>query len=239
MTYTKFTNKVFTEMVEGIPRRDPKEGQQNEGIVTCISSFVTLISSVFEKSVADYNLPTEKKLILAESFPTDLIWRINQGKEEFTADSKKVITIVTYTANERPGQVSSHSPFTNDGVRNLKPRLIDILPDPKYDGYSIARIGLNIEADVKFQVWGTEDKGIRERAILLRTIIRDNTWFLKHKGLREIVWTGSDEAPMWERENVVKHRCEHYRIQFTEIQMLKEKNVEQVLLSAGLAINET
>lgn len=239
MAYTKLSQKVFVEITENIPKINSNELQINEGIITSMSSFIALISNIFQKSPADYNLPTDKQLILAESFPTELVWRINKGFEQFTPDSKKQLTIITYTANEIPGQVSSHSPFANDGVRNIKPRLIDIIPDPKYDGYSIARVGLNIEADVKFQVWGTEDKGVRERAILLRTIIRDNTWFLKHKGLREIVWKGSDETPMWEKDNVVKHRCETYRIQFTDIQLLKEKNIEQVLISAGLIQIET
>ena len=237
MSYTKLSQKVFAEFVETIPKINEKERQLNEGIINNISSFITLISDIFNKSITDYNLPEDKKLILAESFPTELIWRINKGKEEYTQDTKKQLTIVTYTANEKPGQISSHSPMSNDGVRNIKPRLIDVIPDPKYTGYSIARIGQLLEADVKFQVWGTEDRGIRDRAILLRTIIKDNAWFLKHKGLREIVWIGSDEIPMWERESVVKHRCEHYRIQFTEVQMLKEKNIEQVLLSAGLIQN--
>jgi hypothetical protein len=239
MTYTRLSQKVFAEMLENVPRVQPGEIMVNEGVISSMSSFISLISTILEKSVKDYNLPETNKLILAESFPTELLFRVNKGLEEFTADSKKQLTIVTYTANEQPGQVGSHSPFANDGVRNIKPRLIDILPDPKYDGYSIARVGMLLEADVKFQVWGTEDKGVRERAILLRTIIRDNTWLLKHKGLREIIWKGSDETPMWERENVVKHRTEHYRIQFTDIQLLKEKNIEQVLISAGLMTTVT
>ncbi len=57
-------------------------------------------------------------------------------------------------------------------------------------------------------MWGLEDKGIRERSKLLRQIIRDNTWYLKYKGLKEIVWLGSAENDKLDKQNIVQYKRE-------------------------------
>lgn len=236
MPYTQLAKKIFTEILETVPI-SPEQlvEKRNEGIVTSVNQIVTLIGEIIRKSKKNYSIADVNMLIPVEQFPGDLLWRLNNGSQEIDEDSKKAITIVTYSANEVPAQISAYRPGTSDGIRNIKPRLIDVYPDPKYDGFSIARFGKVIEADISFWVWGyRDDKGIRDRALLLRKIIADNVWYLKYKGIKEIIWTGSLEVDVWDKQNVVKYKKEAYKVTFTEIQEFKEKNIEQIVMQAGL-----
>jgi hypothetical protein len=234
MSYTKLANKIFSEMIGGFPPELPQATvNNNEGIVTSTSEFIALVAEVIKAGKDLYQISDLDELIPVEQYPRDLLWKVNNGQEAITTESKKQLTIVTYTADETPAQLSAHSPFHNTGIKNIKPRLIDIIPDEKYTGYSIARVGKVVEAVFDFMVWGLEDKGIRDRASLLRKIIQNNIWFLKHKGLREIVWTGATEKDVMDKQNIVKYKKESYRIVFTEIQEIREKNVEQILVQVG------
>lgn len=236
MSYTVFAKDIFVEILESLPPstvEDPTE--YNEGIVTSVSQFIALLSEIITSSKEIYSIPDTSVLIPVEQFPRDLAWKINNGQETITDTSKKQLTIVTYTAKEMPAQVSAHSPYDTRGIRNIKPRLIDSYPDPKYEGYSVIRIGKNIEATIELMVWGLEDKGIRDRSAMLRNIIRDNIWYLKHKGLKDIVWLGATENDKVDKQNIVQYKKEVYKIVFTELQELREKNIEQVLLSMGIA----
>ncbi len=234
MPYTQLAKKVFISLVESIAPILPTESvNKNEGIVTSVNEFIALLSEIINASKDIYNIPDTSVMIPIEQFPRDLVWKINNGKEEISDSSKKQLTLVTYTANELPAQVSAHSPYATSGVRNIKGRMIDSFPDPKYDGYTIVRVGKDIEATIDLQVWGLEDKGIRDRAKLLRQIIRDNVWFLKHKGLKDIVWLGATENDRVDKQNIVQFKKESYRIVFTELQQIREKNIEQILLVLG------
>lgn len=235
MSYTQLAKDIFIQYVDGaIPKNGEASEIISEDVITGIDQFIPLIIEVIESSKEIYNIPDTSVLIPVENFPRDLAWKINNGQSTITDDTKKQLTIVTYSANELPEQVSSHSPYSSGGIRNIKPRMIGQYPDPDYDGYTIAQIGKGIEATIDFLVWGLEDKGIRDRSKLLRQIIRDNTWYLKHKGLKEIVWLGSAENDKLDKQNIVQYKRESYRIVFTEIQQLREKNIEQILVTLAL-----
>ena len=234
MSYTQLAKKIFINMTESMAP-PPSDGSTNfgEGTITSVNEFIALISEIIVASKDIYNLPDTDTLIPMEQFPRELMWRINHGTEAITDSSKKQITIVTYSASELPAQVSAHSPYATSGIRNIKSRMIDSYPDPKYDGYTVVRVGKDIEATIEFQAWGLDYKGIRDRAKLLRQIIRDNVWYLKHKGLRDIIWLGSTEDDKVDKQNIIQYKKESYRIVFTELQQIREKNIEQILLSIG------
>jgi hypothetical protein len=235
MSYTKLAQDIFIQYIDrAIPVNENSTSIENEDVITGVDQFIPLIVEIIQSSKEIYNIPDTSVLIPVENFPRDLAWKLNNGQSTITDDTKKQLTIVTYSANELPEQVSSHSPYSSDGIRNIKPKLIGTYPDPIYEGYSIAQVGKGIEATIDFLVWGLEDKGIRERAKLLRQIIRDNTWYLKHKGLKEIVWLGSTESDKIDKQNIVQYKRETYKIVFTEIQQLREKNIEQILVTLAL-----
>lgn len=235
MSYTQLAKDVFIQYIDGvIPTQEVTNEIFTEDVITGLDQFIPLIAEIIASSKEIYNIPDTNVLIPIENFPRDLAWKINNGQSTITDDAKKQLTIVTYSANELPEQVSSHGLYSSGGIRNIKPRLIGTYPDPEYDGYTIAQIGKGIEATVDFLVWGLEDKGIRDRSKLLRQIIRDNTWYLKHKGLKEIVWLGSAENDKLDKQNIVQYKRESYKVVFTEIQQLRQKNIEQVLVSLAL-----
>jgi hypothetical protein len=234
MSYTKLAKKVFTQMVEGATPSLPQEAiNKNEGIVTSVNEFVALLAEIIQASKDIYNIPDINVLIPVEQFPRDLVWRLNNGQEAISDTSKKQITLVTYSANELPAQISAHGPFATSGIRNIKARMIDSYPDPLHEGYTIVRVGKDIECTFDLQVWGLDDKSIRDRANLLRQIIRDNIWYLKHKGLKDIIWLGATENDRSDKQNVVQFKKESYRVIFTEMQHIREKNIEQILLLIG------
>lgn len=235
MSYTQLAKDVFIQYTDGaLPYTESVEATIAEDIVTGVDQFIALIVEVINSSKDIYNIPDTSTLIPVENFPRDLAWKINNGQSTITDDAKKQLTIVTYSASESPEQVSSHGLYASNGIRNIKPKLIGTYPDPDYDGYTIAQIGKGIEATVDFLVWGLEDKGIRDRSKLLRQIIRDNTWYLKYKGLKEIVWLGAVENDKLDKQNIVQYKKESYKIVFTEIQQLRQKNIEQVMVSIAL-----
>jgi hypothetical protein len=234
MSYTQLAKKIFVNITDGIPPVTPDQVvNNNEGIVTSINEFTALLTEIIVASKDIYNIPDTSVLIPMEQFPRDLVWRLNNGREEITESSKKQITIVTYTANELPAQISAHSPYATSGIRNIKARMIDAFPDPKYEGYTVVRVGKDIEATIDLQVWGLEDKGIRDRAMMLRQIIRDNVWYLKHKGVKDIIWLGATENDRTDKQNIVQFKKESYKVIFTELQQIREKNIEQILLNIG------
>ena len=235
MSYTTLAQDIFIQYIDGVlPVSEDASTIVAEDVITGLNQFIPLVAEIITSSRDIYNIPDTSVLIPVENFPRDLAWKINNGQSTITDDAKKQLTIVTYSASEMPEQVSSHSPYATSGIRNIKPRLIGTYADPDYEGYTIAQIGKGIEATVDFLVWGLEDKSIRDRASLLRQIMRDNTWYLKHKGLKEIVWLGSSENDKMDKQNIVQFKKESYKIVFNEIQQLRQKNIEQILITLAL-----
>ena len=113
-------------------------------------------------------------------------------------------------------------------------RFAEVYDDPQYTGYSIIRFKKEIEAEISLKVWGMHYQDIRERAKLIRSIIDNSTWYLKKKGLKDIVWNKSIEEERWDHSDVVKCKTEKYIIQFTEIKEIREKNIEQIVALIGL-----
>ena len=66
-----------------------------------------------------------------------------------------------------------------------------------------------------------------------------NTWFFKHKGLRDIVWQASVEAKMWDGKNIVKEKTERYLIRYTQVRVTRQKNLEQMVFLLGVEEAET
>jgi hypothetical protein len=152
---------------------------------------------------------------------------------DITKSTLQDIRIITYLSNEEPAIISAHPKFS-DGVRNIKNRYNYLYNDPEYTGYSILRTIKDVTANITFKVWGNYFQDIRERALLLREIIDTNIWYFKHKGLREITWSGSIEEETWDAKNNTKFKSEKYQIRFAEVKELKQKNLEQIVFQVGI-----
>ncbi len=237
-----FVNKVFAQLVESVPRLPSSPGNTvtTEGIVKSFNEFIKLVCVANDLHSENFSIPEDKRLRIVEEFPGELITRINSDNFDGNVDTTTLhdLRVVTYISSEKPASVGAHR-VNEEGVRNIKERLIDIIPDPDYTGYSIARFGKDIEATVTFKVWGLSMYDVRERAKLLRDVMKLNTWFFKHKGLREMVWLGSNEWEEWDGSNIVKAKSEKYMIRFTEVTQTKEKNVEQLTIQIGVNTPET
>jgi hypothetical protein len=237
MQGTSFARKIFLEIVE---RSNASllayEPEMKEGIVTSVSDFIRLLNEANENYSTLFSIAPDKKLLLAEDFSGEILTKLNNQSSSTDIDESTLrdIRIITYLANEEPGIISSHK-IDSPGVRNIKPKLAMIFPDPQYTGYSILRYTKDIDATITFKVWGNHFFDIRERSKLLRSVIDANTWYFKHKGLKELVWIGSIEEEVWDGKNVAKFKTEKYFIKFAEVKELKEKNLEQVSILAGLA----
>lgn len=238
MELKKLSNKVFVELCERIPQAqmaDATPENLNEWIVTSINEFVSLMVEVSNVYYKTFSINDRDKLVFVEEFPKELFQRINNqdGSLEIGAETLRDIRVVTYCADEAPASIGSHE-LGKSGIRNIKPRLVDVFPDPDYTGYSILRYAKDIEAHITFKVWGVSAVDIRKRATMLRKMIEANTWYFKHKGLREIVWSGATESDLWDKQNLVKMKSEKYFIRFSEVTDTREKNVEQVVMQLGL-----
>lgn len=237
MQGTSLARKIFLEIVE---RSNASllayEPEMKEGIVTSVSDFIRLLNEANENYSTLFSIAPDKKLLLAEDFSGEILTKLNNQSSSTDIDESTLrdIRIITYLANEEPGIISSHK-IDSPGVRNIKPKLAMIFPDPQYTGYSILRYTKDIDATITFKVWGNHFFDIRERSKLLRSVIDANTWYFKHKGLKELVWIGSIEEEVWDGKNVAKFKTEKYFIKFAEVKELKEKNLEQVSILAGLA----
>jgi hypothetical protein len=220
----------------------PSEGTpiQNEGIVTCINQFVRLLYEANDKYNLAFNIPDTDQLVITEEFPNELSWRLQDNNFDGIIDEEttRKIRVVTYLVNEKPGSISSHK-YDEEGIRTIKDRLIDIREDTEHTGYSILRYGKEIEAHVNFKVWGLNFSDMRLRSSMLRKIIDQNTWYFKHKGLKEIIWLGSSEWGEWDGANIIKSKSEKYLVKFTEIKELREKNIEQIIIQMGLEDDPT
>jgi len=230
------TNKVFTEYVETMRLGTLNEGVQTEGIVTSSNEFFELVCKASNIYCQVNKTPESDKLVFAEEYPHDLVANINNKALTSTIDANTLrdLRIVTYTLNEKPAILSSRRPDERTGIQNIKWRLIDTYEDPEYTGYSIARIGKDLEAEITFRVWGINFYDIRKRSLLLRDVIDTNVWFFKHKGLRDIIWLDSAETNLWDGKSIVKERTERYLIRFTQVKLTREKNLEQLVLQIGI-----
>lgn len=239
MSYSKLSEKIFYELVEvnNFDTTSQKSEQiENEGIITSIDDFMTVLLEACEAYYQTSKIPERDRLILADEFPRELMQRLNEQRNnlDIDANSIKDIRLVTYTADEVPGSLGKHAP-DEVRLRNIKPRPDAIYPDPDYDGFSIVRYKKDIEAFIDFQVWGLDSKDVRRRSKLLRDIISSNAWYLKHKGLGEIIWMGSVESEMWDKQNLVKMKKEKYFVKYSEISTTRQKNIEQLVVQVGLA----
>jgi hypothetical protein len=231
-----FKNQIFASFVERLStdvvtfkKTTPEE------IISSINELMTKIVDASNIYYNTFKVPDYDKLVFAEDVPGDTINNINNvgSISAITPDTLRDIRVVTYTADEKPATISKRR-LGEDGVQSIKWRLIDVYEDPEYTGYSILRFGKEIEADISFHVWGTNYQDIRKRSSLLKDIIDSNAWFLKHKGLRDIIWRESTETRLWDGKNIVKEKIEHYLVRFMEIKIMREKNLEQIALEFGL-----
>lgn len=234
--YNSLSQKVFAEIIERTTVAPDGQIEPDEGIVTSLDEFISLVVESANTYFKVNATPEKDQIVVMDDFPRDLFSRINNNTHNTNIDDTTMrdIRVVTYTADEQPATLSAHAPDAK-GIRNIKPRLKGIYDDPKYTGYSVIRLGKDIEAVIDFQVWGIDARDIRARAKLLRNIIQQNTWYYKKKGLREIIWLGSMEAEMWDKLNLVKMKREKYLVRYSEIQETREKNIEQVIVQFGLS----
>ncbi len=228
--------KIFINIQETLALPGPDEFPPNEGDVTSVNDFMKLLveaNSIYAKTFA---IPDNHKLVIAEEVPREIVAKLNNqtNSTDIDATTLKDLRIVTYCADESPGIKGSHK-IGENGTRVIKYRLVDVFDDPQYTGYSVLRYGKEIDAVVSFKVWGLDYYDIRQRAKMLREIIDTNTWFFKHKGLREIAWAQSVESEVWDNRSLMKMKSEKYLIKFMEIKETREKNLEQIVAQFGLS----
>lgn len=238
MEFKTLANKVFLELCERIPREqftaDPNN-DNSDGIITSINEFISLIIESSEIYYQIFTINDRDKLLFIEEFPKELFQRMNNQESSLEIDNNTLrdMRVVTYLADEQPASVGAHA-LGKEGIRNIKPRLVGVFPDQEYTGYSILRYAKDVEAHVTFKVWGIDAVDIRKRSSMLRKLIETNTWLLKKRGLKEIIWTGSRESDLWDKQNLVKMKSENYFIRYSEVSDTREKNVEQVVMQLGL-----
>lgn len=229
--------KIFTELYERLPHAPSINPQKEstEGIITSVNEFLTALKDAHSNYNKVFNIPESDQLVIVEDAPRELVIKINNQTANQNIDESTLrdVRIVTYSANESPAVLSAHR-INEDGVRSLKYRLIGTYDDPEYTGYSVLRFGKEIEAIIDFNVWGVDFFDVRNRSKLLRSVIDDNVWYFKHKGLRELIWMGSSESSLWDNKTLMKMKSEKYLIRFTEIKETREKNLEQIIVQAGL-----
>jgi len=239
METKSFAKKVFTELIEevAIPRTIDQP-ELVEGIVKSFNEFCTLLTEANENFNKVYQIPENKQLVFSEEIESKEIPKLNNNLYDekvqlYINNYLPDIRVVTYTANEQPAVISSRT-IDSGGIKNIKWKYAGSFADPEYTGYSIIRYSRDVEANVKFKVWGKFFQDIRERAKLLKDIIDTNIWYFKLKGLREIVWTGSYEDIMYREDGLHKFKTQDYLIRFSEIREIREKNLEQIVVQYGL-----
>ena len=236
---SQFVNKVFTNMLENIrdvQYIDRQNDFREEGIITSVNQFFKRLVEANDIYSKTFSIKDSDKLIFAESLPTEIFHRLNNNVaaiSEIEPSTLRDIRIVTYTATEEPGIPGAHTP-NGPGTRNIKFRFAEVFEDPEYSGYSIVRLKKDIEATINFHIFGVHYQDIRDRATLLRDMIQNSSWYLLHKGLKNIVWNGSYEAEKWDHQSIAKSKVEKYCVGFTEIIELKEKNIEQISIDFAL-----
>lgn len=234
-----FANKVFTNLINnsGVNSAvlNGNDRRKVIGIVTSIVEFMKLLVEANDAYNISFDILERDQVILAEDFPSDQIIKLNNEtvSTDVTEQTLRDIRIVTYTANELPATLSQRK-IDETAIQQIKWKLEGIYDDPNYTGYSIIRYSKDIEAIVTFKVWGKFFQDIRQRAALLKDVIDKNTWFFKHKGLRDIIWLSSLEEDTWDNKNLTKYKTEKYLIRFSEIKELREKNLEQIVIQLGM-----
>lgn len=224
-----YSKKIFSNILETSRILPQERGIQTEGIVKSINEFISLLvdaNSIYNET---YKIPENKQLIIAEEMPNDLLSSLNGIENQNIND----IRVVTYIANEEPATISARK-INEDGIKNIKWRFAGVFDDPDYTGYSIIRYIKEVEAYITFKVWGKYFEDIRQKAKMLKEVIELNSWYFKHKGLRDIVWLGSFEEEIWDAKNIAKFKTQKYMIRYAEVKELRQKNIEQVVINYGL-----
>lgn len=239
MERISLAQKLFTEFVERAPLNQQSSYSylSNEGIIKSVNEFIDTLVTANNVYNKEFQIPSNKQLVFAEEMPGEQLAKLNNDSTELTVQDNTLndIRVITYLANEKPAIISQRKADGEDGIRNIKWKPAGYFDDPEFTGYSIVRYSRDIEANITFKVWGRYFQDIRERAKLLRSVIDTNVWYFKHKGLRDIIWLGSNEEEVWDNKNVAKYKTEYYRIRFSEIREFREKNLEQIVAQFGLA----
>lgn len=235
-----FAKKVFIELNEttnGIPTKLDKE-DVTYSIVRSIDDFMSLVVDANDVYNKTFQIPQNKQLIFSEEISANDIPKLNNNLYDeniqlFINNYLPDIRIVTYTTSEEPASLGQHE-INETRFKNIKWKYAGYYDDPEYTGYSIIRYTRNINAKIRFKVWGKFFQDIRERAALLKDVIDTNIWFFKYKGLRDITWVSSYEDIMYREDGIQKYKTHEYTIVFSEIKEFREKNLEQIVVQYGL-----
>jgi hypothetical protein len=241
MSETKsFAKKVFFELLDG-PLNMPvriAEPALNEGIIKTVDGFMTLVIEANDTYNKVFQIPQNKQIIFSEEIEASEIPTLNNNLYDeniqlYINNYLPDMRIATYTVSETHGNLGQHQ-INESRFKNLKWKYAGTYDDPEYTGYSIIRYTRDVEANIKFKVWGKFFQDIRPRANMLKEIIDTNIWYFKHKGLRDIIWTGSYEDIMYRETSVRKFKTQDYQIRFSEVRDFREKNLEQIVVQYGL-----
>ena len=227
-----FNNYVENSNVQLVP----PDQIVRDGVITSIDEFLTTLITANDIYNTTFTIADNKKIIFAEDFPKEQLVKLNNesNSSNLSENSLRDIRVITYTATEEPGIISAHA-LGENGIRSIKNKFAGIYEDPDYTGYSVLRSTKDITVNLTFKVWGVNFQDIRQRSKLLRDVIDSSMWYFLQKGLRTLAWTGSIEEELWDAKNIAKYKLEKYQLRLTEVKDLREKNLEQIVIQAGLS----
>ena len=237
MAQTVYNKKMFNYILESMGDAEFVTGElrRTDGIVKSVDEFMTLLIDANDKYNDVFQVAKDDKLIFTEHIPREVLTKLNNETSStlVAENTLRDVRVVTYLANERPGIPSSHS-LNGGGIQNIKYRYGEIYQDPDYTGFHIVRFKKEIDAEIRFRVWGLYYQDIRARATLLKKIIETYGWYFGLKGVKHLIWNTSTEEEKWDHNQIVKYKTVSYKLTFTEIKEVREKDIEQIVAQYGI-----
>jgi hypothetical protein len=160
--------------------------------------------------------------------------------EEYSDIEQNLESIVFSLSVREPGRFSEGAPFQGE-VRNLRPIIREVVPDPEHPGYRRAVFGYWYDNVVRFTCWARTNREANKRALWFENLMHDYAWFFAIRGVpRVIFWrrtedilekttqsTGSDT-------NKYYGRPLEYYVKTERIREFREKELENLLINVNV-----
>lgn len=146
---------------------------------------------------------------------------------------------ITYSLAKRlPGvieQVSQGLAGMERRIRNRKPLLREVIPDPDNAGLNIYIFGQEFDNFVDFTIWSRTNKVANERAVWFENLMEEWRWYFEVSGIKMVSLEerGTDIRLSPENRKVVG-RPFRYFIRTEKITVTREATLREIAISGSL-----
>lgn len=144
-------------------------------------------------------------------------------------DREAELESISCSLTERnPGMFAQGRP-NESPVRQLRPLLRELLPDPDNPGYRRAVLGQFYDNTLTLTCWARTNKQANERALWLETVMEEYRWFFVYSGVNRVEYQGRRQEEVRQiSNNKIYGRPIDYYVRTEKLRSVSQKELEEI-----------